>query len=111
MATTSEYMEYVRERIGGLGDIRTKKMFGEYLVYINEKPILLVCDNTVFVKKHEAIAEKMSDADPGFPYDGAKEHWVLDMDDMESSHEIIRILESVTPLPRPKKKKEGRKYR
>ncbi|MGN0560765.1 MAG: hypothetical protein ACI4K8_06895 [Candidatus Fimenecus sp.] len=25
-------------------------MFGEYMVYVNDKPILMVCDNTVFVK-------------------------------------------------------------
>jgi DNA helicase-2/ATP-dependent DNA helicase PcrA len=33
-----------------VGAVRYKKMFGEYMVYVNEKPILLVCDNTVFVK-------------------------------------------------------------
>ncbi|MDR1936451.1 MAG: transcriptional regulator, partial [Candidatus Accumulibacter sp.] len=50
MATSLDFIEYVCERIHGTGNIRYRKMFGEYLVYINEKPILLVCDGCVFVK-------------------------------------------------------------
>jgi hypothetical protein len=40
----------------------------------------------------------------GIPYAGAKEHYILDIDDADFSKEIIRILEPVTPLPKPKKK-------
>ena len=51
MATSKEYMDFVCEQIEGIGDISTKKMFGEYIVYLGGKPVLTVCDNTVFVKK------------------------------------------------------------
>jgi TfoX/Sxy family transcriptional regulator of competence genes len=50
MATTADFIEYVCDQISGIGAVRCKKMFGEYMVYINEKPILLVCDNTAFCK-------------------------------------------------------------
>ena len=50
MATTKDYIEYVCERLHGAGGLRYRKMFGEYMVYVNDKPVLLVCDNTVFVK-------------------------------------------------------------
>ncbi len=56
MATTIDFIEYVCEQIVGTGDIHYKKMFGEYMVYVNNKPTLLVCDNTVFVKKFDCIA-------------------------------------------------------
>ncbi|MBR0599322.1 TfoX/Sxy family protein [Sinanaerobacter chloroacetimidivorans] len=105
MATTIDFIEYVCEQIRGIGTIRYKKMFGEYMVYINEKPILLVCDNTVFVKKLDCISEKMKDAETGFPYDGAKEHYILDIDHSEFSKEVIALLEPVIPIPKPKKKK------
>lgn len=105
MATTVDYIEFVCDQIKDIGNIRYKKMFGEYLVYINDKPILLVCDNTVFIKKHDIITGKMRGATVGFPYDGAKEHYILDIDNSNFSCEIIRILETVTPLPKPKKKK------
>ena len=48
MATTIEYIEYVCEQIEGIGDIRYKKMFGEFMVYVNDKPVIIVCDNNAF---------------------------------------------------------------
>ena len=105
MATTIDFIEYICEQIAGVGELRYKKMFGEYMVYINDKPILLVCDNTVYVKKLDCIKEKMEGADKGFPYNGAKEHYILDIENAEFSKEIISVLEPVTPIPKPKKKK------
>ncbi|WP_348982921.1 transcriptional regulator [Desulfosporosinus sp. FKA] len=90
-----------------MGAIRYKKMFGEYMVYVNEKPLLLVCDNTVFVKMLDPISETMKDAEKGFPYDGAKEHYILDIDNFEFSKEIITILEPLISLPKTKKKKKN----
>ena len=107
MSTTQDFIEYVCEQIRGVGFVRYRKMFGEYMVYINEKPILLVCDNIVFVKELDCIADKMQDAEKGFPYDGAKEHYILDIDDAESAKEIICTLEPVTPLPKPKKRRKS----
>lgn len=104
MATTVDFIEYVCEQISGV-DIRYRKMFGEYMVYVNDKPILLVCDNTVFVKKLDCIADKMREADTGVPYTGAKEHYILDIENAGFSREIVAMLEPVTPLPKPKRKK------
>ncbi len=104
MATSLDFIEYVCEQISCVGSIRYKKMFGEYMVYVNEKPILLVCDNTVFVKQLECISEKMRDAKKGFPYVGAKEHYILDIDNSELSKEVITLLEAVTPFPKSKRK-------
>lgn len=59
MATSKEYIEFVCEQLAGTENVRYRKMFGEYMVYVNDKPILLVCDNTVMVKKLPEIAELM----------------------------------------------------
>ncbi|WP_140417715.1 transcriptional regulator [Desulfosporosinus sp. FKA] len=80
MATSLDYIDYVCEQILNVGAIRYKKMFGEYMAYVNEKPLLLVCDNTVFVKMLDPISETMKDAEKGFPYDGAKEHYIFSGD-------------------------------
>ncbi|CCV63815.1 Regulator of competence-specific genes [Alteracholeplasma palmae J233] len=92
MATDLSYIEFVCEYLKGY-DYRYKKMFGEYMIYINDKPILLVCDNTVFVKMHESIKDYTQNLDTGYPYNGAKEHYILDIEDRELSHKIIDILE------------------
>ena len=95
MATTKDYIEYVCERLHGAGGLRYRKMFGEYMVYVNDKPVLLVPE----------LAALMADAERGLPYEGAKEHYILDIDDTDLARPVVAVLETVTPLPKPKKKK------
>jgi TfoX/Sxy family transcriptional regulator of competence genes len=105
MSTTAEFIEYVASQAEGCGVVRYKKMFGEYMVYVNDKPILLVCDNSVFVKTLPCLDVLMIDAEKGFPYNGAKEHYILDIDDAELTRAVIAALEPITPLPKPRKMK------
>jgi TfoX/Sxy family transcriptional regulator of competence genes len=106
MATTVEFIEFVCEQIAGVGDVRYRKMFGEYMVYVNDKPVLLVCDDTVFVKQLDVIAGEMARAEKGFPYEGAKEHYILDIDDGDFSRKIAGMLEAVTAVPKKRAKKK-----
>lgn len=103
MATTVDFIEYVCEQVHGNYPVRYKKMFGEYMVYVNEKPILLVCDNCVYVKKLEELKELMATAECGVPYVGAKEHNILDIENAELTASAVKILEKITPLPKKKK--------
>ncbi|MCI8387344.1 MAG: transcriptional regulator [Clostridiales bacterium] len=105
MATTIEYIEYVCDQIRGTGEVRYKKMFGEYMAYVNDKPLLLVCNNTVYIKKRPELEKLLKDADCGIPYGGSKEHYILDIDNAELAREVIAILEPITPLPKSRKKK------
>lgn len=104
MATTNEYIEYVCEQINGVGNIRYKKMFGEFMIYVNEKPVIIVCDNNAFVKKIQCIEEMMKDAETGYPYNGAKEHYILDIDDADFCKRVVTKIEAETPIPKPRKK-------
>ena len=38
------------------------------------------------------------------PYPGAKEHYILDIENYQLSQKAISILEPITPLPKSKKK-------
>lgn len=105
MATSREYIDFVLEQLDGVGDASARKMFGEYMVYINAKPIFSVCDNTVFVKVLPEVEALMKNADCGFPYEGAKPHYILDIEDKELVTALIPILEAAIPLPKPRKKK------
>lgn len=106
MSTTQDYMEYVCEQIRGTGDIRYKKMFGEYMAYVNDKPVLLICDNTVYVKKLACIADLMSNAEVGIPYTNASEYYILDIENAPLAKETVTRLEAVIPIPKPKPKKK-----
>jgi hypothetical protein len=103
LATTPDYIEYVAERLAFVGNLRYRKMFGEYMVYVNEKPLVLVCDNTAFVKILPCLDGLTTGK--GFPYDGAKEHYILDIDDGELCERVIAELDRITPLPKPRKPK------
>ncbi len=105
MATTNEYIDYVCEQIKGVGEIRYKKMFGEFMVYVNDKPVIIVCDNVPFVKKLECIKEIMQNAQTGYPYNGAKEHYILDIDNSDFCKSAVAQIEKVTPIPKKKTKK------
>ena len=74
MATTADYMEYVRECLEPFGEVKTRKMFGEYAAYMAGKLVLLVCGDCGFVKKLPELADIMKNAPCGYPYEGAKEH-------------------------------------
>jgi len=106
MATTVDFIEYVCGQIDGVGVVRYKKMFGEYMLYVNDKPILLVCDNAAYVKILPCLDGLMKFAERGCPYKGAKEHYILDVDDRELLCAVVSALEPVIPVPKPKKKKQ-----
>lgn len=104
MATSVEFIEYVCEQIREFDNVRYKKMFGEYMVYVNDKPVLLVCDDTVFVKIFDAVKDDLADAQKGIPYEGSKEHYILDIDDADLAVRVVEKLEKVVPLPKLRKK-------
>ena len=103
MATEFSFIEYILEQLREVPNMTYKKMFGEYMLYINGKPVVIVCDNTAMMKPHAFLADK--DLETQIPYSGAKEHYVLDPDDREFFTWAILEAEKITPLPKPKKKK------
>lgn len=107
MASTSDYVEYVAERLASTGSVRYKKMFGEYMVYVNDKPLVLVCGNTSFVKILPCLNSLMAKAERGSPYDGAKEHYILDVKDRELAERVIDELDRVVDVPKTNNKKSS----
>lgn len=104
MATSKEYIEYVCEQINGLGDIRYRKMFGEYMVYVDDKPIYLVCDNMVFIKQLPSLESYAGILETGVPYEGSKPHYILDIEDKAQIHGTAEILLKAIQVPKPKKR-------
>ena len=107
MATSKEYIEFVCEQLDGIENVTYRKMFGEYMVYVNAKPLLIVCDNTVMVKKVPELASLMEGAPDGVPYEGAKVHYILDIENRELVRGVIAVLEPITPLPKKRAKKKA----
>jgi TfoX/Sxy family transcriptional regulator of competence genes len=104
MATDIDFVNYIIDQINDIGIVMSRKMFGEYMVYVNQKPIILICNNTAYVKMLECVKQYFENGETDIPYKGAKEHYVLDIDNRETLIEIIKELEKVTPIPKNKKK-------
>jgi TfoX/Sxy family transcriptional regulator of competence genes len=108
MASEMEFIEYVVTQMEDLGNVRYRKMFGDCMIYLNERPVILVCDNTTYVKKHPAIEELVRESETGIPYEGAKEYYIIDAGHKKHFTQVLSILEEVLPLPkkRPKQVKK-----
>lgn len=105
MSSSPEFAAYICEQLEGLGTVRSRKMFGDYMVYLNDKPVILVCDDRAMVKTLPCLKTLLKDNPIELPYEGAKGHYVLDPDDRETLRAAAALAEEVTPLPRKRTQK------
>ena len=108
MATDSDFADYVREQGSGAGSVTTKKMFGEYAVYVDGIVVALACDNQLFLKPTPATAARLAQATMAPPYPGAKPHAVIDewLDDTQALAALLRDTKNALPPPKPKAAKK-----
>lgn len=93
MASSLELVQHIAEQINSLGLVHYRKMFGEYLIYLDAKPLFLVCDNTLFVKITPKTEAYLKDREKGHPYPGAKLHYVIsDLDHKDYLCSIALLL-------------------
>jgi TfoX/Sxy family transcriptional regulator of competence genes len=106
MATKQSTIEYIQEQIAG--NIRSRKMFGEYALYCNEKVVALVCDDKLYVKPTTAGEKFLGRIEKAQPYPGAKEYFYISGDKWEDSEwlsQLIHLTADELPLPKKKTKK------
>jgi DNA transformation protein len=107
MATPQATVDDLLDRLAGTGRVTAKKMFGEYCLYWNDKPVALVCDGVLYVKPTAAGRELVPDADEGPPYPGAKPHLVLPPAEWADRKALCRLIQATAAdLPRPKLRKK-----
>ena len=105
MASSPEFTAYICDQVEGLGTVRARKMFGEYMVYCNDKPVVIVCDDRALVKPLPCLEALLQGWPMEPPYEGARPHYLLDPGDRETLREAVRLAEEVTPLPRKRNNK------
>lgn len=62
MACSTEFIDFICEVLAPLGEVRSRKMMGDYVIYVNDKCVITACDNNAFIKKIDCIAPLMADA-------------------------------------------------
>ena len=128
MASSEAFKDFVlerleqctREHLNGTFAFSARKMFGEYCVYISEfgslesqrskKVLFLLCDEQVFIKKYEVLDEIASEYEGffslGFPFVGAREHYILDIENLKLLAKIVQSTLPYLPTPKPKNKRQ-----
>lgn len=100
MACSEEFIEHLCDVLSPLGEVRSRKMMGDYLIYVNGKCVITACNNTAYVKKLPCIQPLMSQAKSGTPYPRAKEAYILDISDPSHTCQIITALWDALPFPK-----------
>lgn len=104
MSSSADFADFVIDQLRGIGLLSKRKMFGEYCLYVNGRPVLLICDNTVYIKTHPELASLLADNATAPPYDGAKPWYVLDAEDSELLRQAVQVALPLTPLPKKRRK-------
>jgi len=109
MPTKQSTIDYLLDQLSDLPNVRTRKMFGEYALYCDEKVVALVCDDTLFVKITAAGREFVGKYyEEGYAYQGAKVSMKIDGDRVEDRawlRELIAITAAALPIPKVKKRR------
>lgn len=111
MASDENFVKFISEQIESSGQIRYRKMFGEYALYCNEKVVALICDNQLFIKPSNAGREFIGNVVEQPPYKGAKPSFLIEdqIENKEWLSELIRLTEMELPEPKKKKSKTKKK--
>lgn len=111
MSTRAETVEFLTDQLTALPNISTRKMFGEYCLYCDEKPVAFVCDDELFVKPTEAGREYIGTPDEAPAYPGSKMYYRVSGDrweDREWLTGLIDVTAAALPAPKPKKSKQAK---
>ena len=88
-----EILSLLKERFSKVKlDVYEEK---EY-IFIDKKPLILVSNGKCYVKIHDNVIAILPDAEVGYPYEGARLHYIVDFTDMDTVELVLRELWAVT---------------
>ena len=98
-----DLVTYIVEQASKAGDVNARKMFGDYCLYCEGKPVGLICDNYLYLKPLKQLEPILHDDDRQMrpPYDGAKPHYVIsDVDDRDYISLLVNTAADSLPAKR-----------
>ena len=109
MGTTRDTITYILEKLGHSTHFTTRPMFGEYTLYADQKVVALVCDDLLYVKICPASAALETECEKDAPYPGARPHYVVDDEQLDTIHNLPGILLAIAASLPAKKTKRSKK--
>lgn len=103
MASTKDYLDFIREQLSILDEINYRAMMGEYIIYYKGKVIGGIYDNRFLIKLTKSAKVLMPDAPFELPYEGGKE--MLLVENIEDREFLAKLFNAmVDELPALKKR-------
>jgi TfoX/Sxy family transcriptional regulator of competence genes len=90
-----DLVQYIVEQASKAGDVRARKMFGDYALYCNDRVVGLICDDYLYLKPIPQLEPLLHEDDRHMqaPYDGAKPHFVITgVDDADYLSLLVRTV-------------------
>ena len=106
MGTAAPTIDHLLDLLAPL-PLTSRKMFGEYALYLDGKVVALICDDQLFLKPTPGATAALPGSPTGHPYPGAKLHLLVTdaLDDPDCVVTALKAIASDLPAPRPKKPK------
>ncbi len=106
MTSQQSTVDFICDQMGGAGEISSRKMFGEYGVYCDNKFIGVICDDTLFLKPTPAARAYAPDLELSPAYKGAKPTLCVPLGLIEDADWIVPLVRLTHDgLPEKKKRK------
>lgn len=106
MSTREDTIEFLADQLSGLPGIRARKMFGEYCLYYDEKPVAFICDDELFVKPTDEGRAYIGEPEEAPAYPGSKMYYRVSGDRWEDRDWLSGLIDTTAAaLPKPKPKK------
>ncbi len=104
MATDASTIDHLLDLARFGPRLTSRRMFGEYALYLDEKVIAFVCNDQLFIKYAEATAALTADLPSGQAYPGSKPYAIADelLDDPRALRALLEATAAAMPLPKPK---------
>ncbi len=112
MATSQGTIDYLLDQLAGTRVVTARRMFGEYCLYWDGRPVALVCDEQLYLKPTNAGRALLAKVVEGAPFPGARPHLLVGADlweDPEWLGRLVRATAHELPVGKAPAKKAAAK--
>ncbi len=92
MSNSKDTVDYFLKRLGNSTKISTRTEYGECKLYIDGKEVALITDDLLYVPVSSESAALENKCETDIPYLGAKNHYVINEDQIASIPNLSKIL-------------------
>lgn len=107
MATSQDTIDFLVEQLAEMSDrLSTRRMFGEYCLYVDSKPTAFICDDTLFIKITPVSRQYLDESFDGQAYPGSKPYLRVPPDMWEDRDWLIAVIGATADslaMPEPNK--------